>query len=215
MTRAGVSHPAGRHLPRFRRSLLGRPAGERAAPYSCRPARLPARRADSAGHFPRDAWTGAARHRARLGRPRWRLSRVRRSHRAALVGEPLRTALLGVSKTLDFWLPDFFIASNIRSGALGPVKAWLWRPVLFVTIYTYLILVSCAVAGILRTDRIWETRFVLLIIVLYTLPHALVYGSSRYHLPLMPLFILLTASIIGRAWLRLASKCLYLTREPL
>lgn len=113
--------------------------------------------------------------------------------------DPLRTAILCVSKTFDFWLPDFFVAFNVRSGALGPEYTSLWKPVLGVSVLAYFVVMVPAVVGLARMRASWEARYLLLILALYTLPHALVYGLSRYHLPLMPLLILSAAPVL-RQW---------------
>ncbi len=119
---------------------------------------------------------------------------------------PGRTALLGVGKVFDFWLPDFFIALNLRSGAFGSGGVRLWRPFLAVSVLAYLIVALTAMAGIVAGRKIWEARFLVLVVILYTLPHALVYGASRYHLPLMPLLIVLAAPVIRRIWLAIVRR---------
>lgn len=139
---------------------------------------------------------------------------------AQIKRDPLRTALLAATKVVDFWLPDFFIALNLQSGALGPENMWLWKPVLALTLCSYLVIVVFAIAGSLRlglarpAQTCWEFRFVLLIVALYTLPHALVYGNSRYHLPLMPLLFLLAAPVIRRAWLALTAGNPFAANAP-
>jgi len=112
--------------------------------------------------------------------------------------DPLRTFLLGFTKEFDFWLPEFFIARNLRAGALGAENVRLWKPFLAVSVVAYLILAAAAIAGWIAAARSWEARFLLLTVVLYALPHAIVYGSSRYHLPLIPLFAILAASAFRR-----------------
>lgn len=121
---------------------------------------------------------------------------------------PVRTLALAAGKTFDFWLPDFFVALNLRSGSLGAENVRLWRPVLALSVLAYLVTVLAALAGIVRGHRVWEVRFLVLILCLYTLPHVLVYGASRYHLPLMPLLILLAAPVLRRTAIALRRAAL-------
>lgn len=123
---------------------------------------------------------------------------------------PLRAVGLILGKTFDFWLPDFFIARNVHSGAFGPAYRPYWIPVLAVTVLASLCvyLLAClfyARHG-LKSPSEWYPRVFLLILVLYTLPHSLVYGASRYRLPLMLLLTLLGSRVLQEGYDRIRSR---------
>lgn len=129
-------------------------------------------------------------------------SRNRELARAAIEQmreDPLRAFLLAKSKAFDFWLPDFFIARNIRSGSFGRAYSDAWLPVLAVTVSLYVVIVGTALAYAWRNRRQWSVWFLVLVLALYTAPHMLVFGVSRHHLPLMPLLMMLAAPWLHEA----------------
>ena len=111
---------------------------------------------------------------------------------------PGREIALMIGKLIDFWLPDFFIARNVKSGALGLERANMWLPVLALTAGCFLVCSLAAMRDALRNRHDFATQLIIVTLILYTAPHLLVYGASRYHLPLMPLVLLLAAREITR-----------------
>ncbi len=109
---------------------------------------------------------------------------------------PGRTLALSIGKLFDFWLPDFFIAMNARSGSYGEFYRSLWPVILAVTMSSFLIV------SILALRYVWSHRkeahvlYTVLVVATYTMPHMLVYGASRYHMPLMPLIIVLATPML-------------------
>lgn len=132
-----------------------------------------------------------------------RLARAALEH---VMENPLRTAVLAIGKTFDFWLPDFFIARNVRAGSFGLSYVDAWVPVFVVTVSAYLMIMWMAFRHAWANPRRWSTWFVGFVLMLYTAPHMLVYGASRYHLPLMPLVIILAAPELLRAYQHLRSS---------
>ena len=117
---------------------------------------------------------------------------------AEMKAHPLRMLLLAFGKAFDFWLPDFFVSLNVKSGAFGLAYRKLWLPVLALTLSVSCVVFAAALRGIRHTRRAWETRAIVVLCALYTLPHMLVYGASRYHLPLLPLLFILAAPELQR-----------------
>lgn len=117
---------------------------------------------------------------------------------ANMKAHPLREIGLAVGKAFDFWLPDFFISRNIRSGSLGPEWRRFGTPALVLTAACHLAALAAAARYAWRNRRELATQLVVLTAALYTAPHMLVYGASRYHLPLMPLVLMLAASEVVR-----------------
>jgi 4-amino-4-deoxy-L-arabinose transferase-like glycosyltransferase len=106
---------------------------------------------------------------------------------------PVRFLALSVSKTFDFWLPDFFVARNLASGSYGAGFRWMWPIVMIVTVGAYLIVCAGAIFTAFKLRRNRVVQFAVLLLVAYTLPHSIVYGASRYHLPLMPILCIMAA----------------------
>jgi 4-amino-4-deoxy-L-arabinose transferase-like glycosyltransferase len=106
---------------------------------------------------------------------------------------PRRAFVLAMGKAFDFWLPDFFVARNLRSGSFGPAYAKAWVPVLAVTVSVYLLVVALAMQYAWQNRGQWSVWFIGLTLLLYTAPHMLIFGVSRHHLPLMPLVMILAA----------------------
>ncbi|MBW3623199.1 MAG: glycosyltransferase family 39 protein [Armatimonadetes bacterium] len=119
---------------------------------------------------------------------------------------PLRSLALAVGKTFDFWLPDFFIARNIQSGAFGPGYSSFWIPVLILSVSTSLVVYLASLRFLLRKPAEWYIPVFLLLLALYTLPHSLVYGASRYRLPLIPVLILMAAPVLMNLYDRVRSQ---------
>ena len=113
--------------------------------------------------------------------------------RKNILSHPVRFALLGIGKTIDFWWPDYFIARNVRAGSFGPRYDRFWLPVLAVTATAFLIVALGALGTILRFRRRRIILLTVLLLAVYTLPHALAHGASRYHLPLLPVLCILAA----------------------
>ena len=106
---------------------------------------------------------------------------------------PGRFALLGISKAIDFWTPDYFVARNFTSGSFGEQFKSIWKLVLFVTVTSFLVVWSAALVTIVRERRSRVVQFAVLLLIAYTLPHCIVYGASKYHLPLTPIGCMLAA----------------------
>jgi 4-amino-4-deoxy-L-arabinose transferase-like glycosyltransferase len=111
---------------------------------------------------------------------------------------PGRFFLLGIGKTFDFWLPDFFVARNVASGSYGPTYKRVWPAVLVITSTAFLIVCAGAVFTVIKFRRLMVVKFAVLLLAMYTLPHSIVYGASRYHLPMMPVVCLLAAPALMR-----------------
>ena len=109
------------------------------------------------------------------------------------------TAGRALAKGMDFWLPDFFVARNAKRGALGPLLVPLWWATLALTVTCFLLVAAAGLHGLWRARTWAEGQLCLLVLLLYTLPHCLVFGASRHHLPLIPLLIIFAVPDL-RAW---------------
>jgi 4-amino-4-deoxy-L-arabinose transferase-like glycosyltransferase len=115
-----------------------------------------------------------------------------------VAAHPGLTLQRDVVKFFDFWGLERELVKGANDGSFGPIA----RPVvlLLATVIcgTYVLVLFAGVFGILLAppaDRRVHL-FVLLVIAFVCGMHTLVFGHSRYHLPLMPLVMIYAASAV-------------------
>jgi 4-amino-4-deoxy-L-arabinose transferase-like glycosyltransferase len=118
---------------------------------------------------------------------------------------PGLTAQRDLVKFFDFWGLERELVAGAAAGYFGDVPRWV-TPVLAVVIFgSYAAAMFLAVFGAilapLRDRRLhW---FFLLVIVFICGAHVVVFGHSRYHLPLIPLVLLYAAqAVVSRSEIR-------------
>jgi len=121
-----------------------------------------------------------------------------------MLANPKHFALLAVSKTIDFWLPDFFVARNVASGSYGQRYEKFWILALVVTSSFYVVITSLAVQMICRYRAGRGVQMAGLLLALYTLPHSVVFGASRFHIPVVPVLCICAAPELLRQCRRVA-----------
>lgn len=108
-------------------------------------------------------------------------------------GTTLRRAMI---KFADFWGLEREYAAGIRDGMYSPPR-WLGTAASVLIAVGYLVVVLIGAAGIWLAPPAWRMHLLLLLpIVIITGVHTLVFGHSRYHLPLMPIFGLYGAALL-------------------
>lgn len=106
----------------------------------------------------------------------------------------------------DFWGLERSFIAGVQQGLYAP-------PFWFVFVASVLIAASSALLIVLGAGGLWLARpawpqhlLLLLPVVVMTGLHSLVFGHSRYHLPLVPLVLLYAAALLAsgspREWLR-------------
>lgn len=103
-------------------------------------------------------------------------------------GVTLRRAAI---KFADFWGLEREFVAGVQSGFYAP-PAWFQVIATAAIMLSYVALVTTAAAGIwIAAPRDWRVHaIVLLPVLLIVAGHTIVFGHSRYHLPLMPLLAL-------------------------
>jgi 4-amino-4-deoxy-L-arabinose transferase-like glycosyltransferase len=119
-----------------------------------------------------------------------------------ILTHPGTTLRRSVIKFGDFWGLERSFIAGVQQGLYAP-PGW------FVVLSSALILVSCATTLLLASAGLWLARpaaklhLVLLVpVVVMTGLHSLVFGHSRYHLPLIPLLLLYAAALLQHAHAR-------------
>lgn len=115
-----------------------------------------------------------------------------------VAANPLLTVQRDVVKFLDFWGVERELISGALHGYFGEIP----KPIialgaaLIVGAYFFVILLGVYGATIVRTAQVGSYCLILLMIVYVTGIHSLVFGHSRYHLPLIPLVAIFAAAAV-------------------
>jgi hypothetical protein len=126
---------------------------------------------------------------------------------AYMVANPLTTARRSVLKFADFWGLEREMIAALAGGLYHPPQWFAWVASGAVLI-AYPLVVLTAVLGVCRvTASSPRTHVLIVTIVLFvTAIHTIVFGHSRYHLPLVPfLAIYAGAAWSNRSWRDLLS----------
>jgi 4-amino-4-deoxy-L-arabinose transferase-like glycosyltransferase len=109
-------------------------------------------------------------------------------------GTTLRRSLI---KFADFWGIEREYAAGVQQGMYSPPR-WIGTAVSLLAAVVYLGVIVCGAAGLwLCAPEIRLHVLLLLPIVIIMGVHTLVFGHSRYHLPLMPVFTLYAAALLS------------------
>jgi len=114
-----------------------------------------------------------------------------------MLDHPWLTVKRSIIKFSQFWGLERSIVGGFRAGYYHPTK-WFVGAVTFVIPLVYCLVMGLACFGLFGappTD--WRVQGLFLLIILFISGlHAIVFGHSRYHLPLMPLIILYAAAAL-------------------
>ncbi len=107
-----------------------------------------------------------------------------------ILSHPGLTLLRSIIKAANFWQLERTIIAGMSEGYFPGLKGQIKEILIAVSILTAYVLVAIfGFSGIflkLWYDPKWPDLFILVILLYFTGIHALVFGHSRYHLPLMP-----------------------------
>ncbi len=110
---------------------------------------------------------------------------------------PEITARRALIKFADFWGLEREYAAGIQQGKYAP-PAWLGASASVLIVVGYLAVILCGAAGVWLARPPARLHILLLLpVVLITGVHTLVFGHSRYHLPLIPIFALYGAAFLA------------------
>ena len=114
---------------------------------------------------------------------------------------PRTTARRALIKFADFWGLEREYASGVQQGLYTPPH-WVGAGISLLIVVVYLAVILAGAAGIWLAAPEWRAHVLLLLpVVVITGVHTLVFGHSRYHLPLMPVFALYAAAFVSTAGL--------------
>lgn len=109
---------------------------------------------------------------------------------------PRTTLRRAAIKFADFWGLEREYAAGVQQDMYHP-PGWLGAAASLVIVAGYLAVIVCGVAGIWLTPPPWRLHVLLLLpVVLITAVHTVVFGHSRYHLPLIPIFALYGSALL-------------------
>jgi 4-amino-4-deoxy-L-arabinose transferase-like glycosyltransferase len=120
-----------------------------------------------------------------------------------MLEHPMTTLRRSVRKFADFWGLERELVATVAQGGGPPLAAALAAGL---TLAAYPLVMMLAVVGAWSTEkRAWPTHaFILALVVLITGVHTIVFGHSRYRLPLMAFgSIYAAAAIEQRSWRRI------------
>ncbi len=115
---------------------------------------------------------------------------------------PAQTFRRSLIKFADFWGLEREFIAGVQQGIYHPPR-WMAYPAAALIVLAYALLAMAGAAGFwLAAPRDWRLHVLMLFPVLLILgAHTLVFGHSRYHLPLMPIFGLYAAHlVVARDW---------------
>jgi 4-amino-4-deoxy-L-arabinose transferase-like glycosyltransferase len=103
-------------------------------------------------------------------------------------------------KFADFWGLEREFIAGVQNGLYAPPK-WFQLSASLVIILAYVAILIAGAAGIwLAPPADWRLHVVLLLPILVIMgAHTIVFGHSRYHLPLIPVFAMYAAALAARA----------------
>jgi 4-amino-4-deoxy-L-arabinose transferase-like glycosyltransferase len=110
---------------------------------------------------------------------------------------PGTTARRALIKFADFWGLEREFMAGVQQGLYAP-PAWFQVAASLAIVLAYVAIVIAGAAGIwLAAPADWRLHAILLLPIVVTMgAHTIVFGHSRYHLPLMPLFGVYAAALI-------------------
>jgi 4-amino-4-deoxy-L-arabinose transferase-like glycosyltransferase len=119
---------------------------------------------------------------------------------AYMLANPGITLRRSLIKFADFWGLEREFIAGIQSGLFAPPK-WLGIIASLLIVVAYVVVILIGAAGMwLTPPRDWRCHILLLFpVALFVAAHSIIFGHSRYHLPLIPIFAIYAAQLLVRA----------------
>jgi 4-amino-4-deoxy-L-arabinose transferase-like glycosyltransferase len=115
-----------------------------------------------------------------------------RSAWRAIRADPARALRNAGTKLVDMWNPTSFVLRHFELGAYGTVPEWVRVVVSLAVVLSYLAVCGLAVIGVARAPQDRRVWLILAVVAYFAAGSALAFGLTRFRLPLMPLFLLLS-----------------------
>jgi 4-amino-4-deoxy-L-arabinose transferase-like glycosyltransferase len=115
-----------------------------------------------------------------------------------IVAHPGPTARRALIKVADFWGIEREFVAGVRAGLFTP-PAWFTAIAGLATAIGYVMVALAGAIGIWMAAPAWRMQALLLLpIVAIMSAHAIVFGHSRYHIPLVPILALYGIAFVRR-----------------
>jgi 4-amino-4-deoxy-L-arabinose transferase-like glycosyltransferase len=110
---------------------------------------------------------------------------------------PGRTFRRSLIKFADFWGIEREFIAGVQQGLFNPPR-WFQTVGSTVIVLGYVLVVVLGAAGMwLAPPRDWRLNVVLLLpVVLFVVAHSVIFGHSRYHLPLIPILAMYGSQLV-------------------
>jgi len=117
-----------------------------------------------------------------------------------IVSDPVGFVRRAGWKLIDLWNPTSFLLRHFRLGAYGDVSPVVEVAISWTAVLSYLAVLLLGALGLVTSRRDPYAWLVLGLLVMVTALHAVVFGLTRYRLPMMPFVMIFAAQ--GIVWLR-------------
>jgi uncharacterized membrane protein len=115
-----------------------------------------------------------------------------------VLAHPLQTARRSFAKCFHFWQLERELVAGAKQGIWGKFDKSVILGLAAVILGFYIATMIAGILGAWMRPPEWRMHvFLLLLLIFVTGLHAVAFGHSRYHLPLMPLVILYAASALS------------------
>ena len=122
-----------------------------------------------------------------------------RSAWRAIRADPARALRNAGTKLVDMWNPTSFVLRHFELGAYGTVPEWVRVVLSVAVVLSYLAVCGLAVIGVARAPQDRRVWLILAVVAYFSAGSALAFGLTRFRLPLMPLFLLLSGLAVAGA----------------
>jgi 4-amino-4-deoxy-L-arabinose transferase-like glycosyltransferase len=123
-----------------------------------------------------------------------------------VLSHPVQTIRRSTAKFFHFWQLERELIAGAQTGLWGNFGKPAILGMAAVILGAYVVTMAAGIFGVWLRPMDWRLHVLLLLLIAFvTGLHALAFGHSRYHLPLMPLVILYAAGAIDQ-WRRLAGR---------
>jgi 4-amino-4-deoxy-L-arabinose transferase-like glycosyltransferase len=123
-----------------------------------------------------------------------------------VLSHPVQTIRRSTAKFFHFWQLERELIAGAQMGLWGNFGKPAILGMAAVILGAYVVTMTAGIFGAWLRPMDWRLHVLLLLLIAFvTCLHALAFGHSRYHLPLMPLLILYAAGAIDQ-WRRLAGR---------
>jgi hypothetical protein len=115
-----------------------------------------------------------------------------------MLANPGTTFRRSLIKFADFWGIEREFIAGVQSGLFAPPR-WFQVVGSILIVLSYVLVVVLGAAGMwLAPPRDWRLHILLLLpVVLFVVAHSVIFGHSRYHMPLIPILAIYGSQLVS------------------